>query len=102
MDIQCFNAKKNGGLTKYKFSAILERHSRHRLIPTDETLYLLTVFDALKVILCITLFFAEISMHTFAFSSFEETVGSHLKLANSKQFFYRKKGDTFTIFYSVF
>ena len=66
------------------------------VIATDETLYLLTVFQAMKVILCITLFFSKKSMQTFSgrnmhFSSFDESVGSHLKLTNAKQFFYRKK-----------
>ena len=39
------------------------------VIATDETLYLLTVFDAMEVILCITLvsFSHEISMNTTLF-----------------------------------
>ena len=41
-------------------------------------------------------------MHTFAFSSFEETVGSHLKLTNAKQFFYRKKKKTLLEYFTVY
>ena len=48
----------------------------------------------MKVILCMTLFFSAISMHTF--SSFEETVGSHLS-----NFFIEKKGDTFTVYFDL-
>ena len=38
---------------KCKFAAILKRHCYHS--KTDETLYLLTVFDVLKVVLRLTL-----------------------------------------------
>ena len=56
-------------------------------IATEVTLYLFTVFDALKVIQCITLvsFFFETSISSLwgwnlYFFTFQETLGSHLKL----------------------
>ena len=58
---------------------------RHFVIATDETLYPLTLFDVLGVILCIALlsFLSKIFMVLFEVEicislAFQETVGSHL------------------------
>ena len=75
-------------LVKCKFAAILKRcYHRNMLLVTVAIAYILTVFDALKIILYITLvsFSYEKSMHTFwgwnlNFSTFQETIGRHLKV----------------------
>ena len=75
--------------------AILKRHCCH-----NETLYPLTLFDALKVILCIALvsFFSEISMHgqflrlkLVFVPTFQETVGSYIKQETLYYNLYDKK-----------